>query len=225
MPFNAINNLTTSFFECCTNLIYPPVCGFCDKLCKKPICNKCNIQLQKNMKCKIDYYKKSFKRHIYLFKYEGKIREKIVQYKFNDKPYIYESFVNLIIKNKKIYSFLKNYDIIIPVPISKKRKIKRGYNQSELIAKKLSKNLDNLEFMPNILYKKVDTVPQSSLNKIQRHINVKNVYKAKNTKQIQNKKILIFDDIFTTGSTAQECSKILKQAGARAVDVLTIAKD
>ena len=225
MP-SSIKNLITSFFDVIINLVYPKVCGFCDKICKENVCNKCRVKIQKYLVCKVDYYhKKSFNKHMYLFKYKGIIRDKILQYKFNDKSYIYESFVNLILKNKKIYRFLENYDIIVAVPISKKRKLQRGYNQSELIARKIAKNIENLQFLQNILYKKIDTLPQSTLNKIQRRNNVKNAYIIKNTKAIQNKKVLLFDDVFTTGSTVEECSKELKNAGASIVDILTIAKD
>ena len=65
----------------------------------------------------MDYY---FEKLIYLFKYEGLIRKLIIDYKFNEKSYLYECFVNFIIKNEKIFQKLKTYDTIIPVPISKK---------------------------------------------------------------------------------------------------------
>lgn len=225
MP-SIIKDLITSFFDVVINFAYPKVCGFCDSICKDVVCNKCSVKIQKYMVCKVEYYyKRNFNKHAYLFKYKGIIRDKIVQYKFNDKPYIYESFVNLILKNKKMYRFLKNYDIIVAVPISKKRKLQRGYNQSELIAKKLAKKIENLEFLQNVLYKKIDTLPQSTLNKTQRQSNVKNAYGIRNITAIQNKKVLLFDDVFTTGSTVEECSKVLKNAEASIVDILTIAKD
>lgn len=218
----SVLDLVTSFF---VNLVYPNICGFCEKICKDDVCVKCKLEVEKLLKCKINYYNKSFNKHMYLFEYKGIIREKIVQYKFNDKAYICKSFVNLMLKNKKMYSFLQNYDIIVPVPISKKRKHKRGYNQCELIARKIAKNIDNLQIASNVLYKKIDTVPQSTLNKKDRQQNVKNAYGVRNIQIINNKKILLFDDVFTTGSTVEECSKTLKNAGALTVDVLTIAKD
>lgn len=214
------------FINYVINLIYPNTCGFCDKICSESICPKCKIEAKKYMICNIHNYSDiSFTRHMYIFKYDGIIREKIVQYKFNDKPYIYESFVNLILKNEKTCNFLKSYDIIIPVPISKKRKQKRGYNQSELIAKKISKSIERLTLVTNVLTKKIDIVPQSSLSKTNRINNVKDAYDIKNAEIIKNKKIIIIDDVFTTGSTVEECSRILKNAGAKIVDVLTIAKD
>jgi len=166
-----------------------------------------------------------FEHHIYLFKYDGLIREKIIDYKFNDRVYLNETFVNFILKNEKICRFLKSYDIITPVPIHQKRKKQRGYNQSEIIAKKIAKNIQNLELVTDCLIKQKNTVAQSSLNKEQRKQNIKNVYILKNKQKINNKNIVIFDDIYTTGSTVNECAKLLKEANANKILVLTIAKD
>lgn len=122
------------------NLIYPNVCGICDKLCDDDICKKCEIKLNNISKIKIDRYtNKYFKKHLYIFKYEGIIKERLIKYKFNERNYIYKAFVKFMLKNKKICDFLKNYDIIIPVPIHTKRRMERGYNQSALIAKAISK--------------------------------------------------------------------------------------
>lgn len=207
-------------------LFYPKVCGICEQISKDNICNKCKVKIKKLQRNKKHIYlTKHFTTHIYLFDYQDIIRQKIIQYKFQEKTYIYRSFVKIILNDKKICGFLKNYDIIIPVPISKKRKKLRGYNQSELIAKIIAKQVSNLEYRCDLLYKIKDTLPQSSLDKEKRKNNIKDAYYIKNEKAVQNKKILLFDDIYTTGSTVNECSKILKQAGAKEIGVLTLAKD
>ena len=110
------------------------------------------------------------------------------------------------------------------MPIHKKRKNERGYNQSELIARKLAKNL-NLELVNDSLIKQKNTLPQSTLSKKQREENAKQVYKIQNKPKIENKKVILLDDIYTTGATTKECSKVLKQNGAKEILVLTIAKD
>ena len=127
---------------------------------------------------------------------------------------------------KKSFEKLKKYDIIIIVPISNKRKLERGYNQSELIAKEISKIIE-VPIEKKVLYKIKNTVPQSTLNKKQREENAKGVYKAKNINRIYNKKILLIDDIYTTGNTVNECANILIQKGIKRknIGVLTIAKD
>ena len=127
-------------------------------------------------------------------------------------------------KNKKICDKLKSYDIIMPIPISKKRKKQRGYNQSALIARNLAKEF-SMQYDEKVLKKIKDNIAQSSLNKEERIKNVQNVYYINKTNKIIEKKILLVDDIYTTGSTANECSKIVKKAGAKEVGIFTIAKD
>ena len=77
----------------------------------------------------------------------------------------------------------------------------------------------------DVLVKTQNNIAQSTLNKKEREQNVKNVYKIINREKIKNKNILLIDDIFTTGATANECSKLLKLGQAKKVDLLTIAKD
>lgn len=206
-------------------LFYPKVCGICDKISSNDICPKCMKTLNEIKQCKKHIYlQKSYTTHMYIFKYNDIVRKNIIKYKFRDQAYRYRSFVKFIAKDKKICGFLKKYDIIIPVPISKIRKRQRGYNQSELIILELGKKV-NIQVVTNILYKIRNTKQQSKLNKEQRKNNLKNAYKVKNSENIKNKKVLIFDDIYTTGGTVEECAKVLKVAGAYEIGVLTLAKD
>ncbi len=161
---------------------------------------------------------------MYIFMYQGIIRKLILNYKFQDKTYLYKTFVKFLLKNKKIVENIKTYDIIIPVPLSTKRQKQRGYNQSLLIAKEIGKTL-KIKVEKNILIKTKNILPQSTLNKEQRITNVQGTYKMQNANKIANKKILIIDDIYTTGSTVNECSKILSQAKVQNIGILTIAKD
>lgn len=205
--------------------MFPPVCAICGELNKEYLCEECKNDLNKISKVTIDKYNnRNFSNHIYMFKYKELVREKLIEYKFNNQPYYYKTFTKIFIKNKKMYDILKTYDIIIPVPLNNIRKRQRGYNQTELIAKELVKSFKNLEYM-NILIKTKNTVPQSTLNKQQRQKNLKNAYKLKENTRINNKNILLFDDIYTTGTTANECAKILKTLGKNKISVLSIAKD
>ena len=214
------------FANCVINLIYPNVCGICDRLCDENICKKCELKLSEIAKVKIDRYKnKNFKKHLYIFKYDGIVKERLIKYKFNEKIYIYHAFITFMLKNKKVCGFLQNYDIIIPVPIHNNRKLKRGYNQSELLAKKISVNFKNMQYIKDVLFKKIDNKPQSIKNKVERQQDVIGAYYLKNKDKIKNKKVLLLDDIFTTGSTVNECCKVLKKANPKWLDVLTIAKD
>ena len=216
----------SSFINNALNLIFPNVCGICNKLCNDDLCKKCEIEFNKIAKIKIDNYSdKYFRKHLYIFKYEGIIKERLINFKFNEKIYIYKSFINFFIKNKKICRFLKSYDIIIPVPIHNKRKLERGYNQSALFARSIADNFDNLTYIDDCLIKFKNNKPQSTKNKLDREKNVIGAYKTQNKDKIFRKKVLLLDDIYTTGSTVNECCKILKEANIKFVDVITIAKD
>ena len=161
---------------------------------------------------------------MYIFKYEGQVRKLILDYKFNEKSYLYKTFVNFLLKNEKIFENIKKYDKIIPVPISKKRNKERGYNQSMLIAEEIA-NKTNLELVNNCLIKTKNIIEQSKLNKEDRQQNIQGVYSLQNERLITNKKILLVDDIYTTGSTVNECCKILQQANPKTIGVLVLAKD
>ena len=211
------------------NLIYPQICGMCGKINKNSLCKKCEIELKKQAENQIinngeEIQDKYFNELMYIFKYEGQIRKLILDYKFNEKSYLYLTFVNFLLKNKKIFENIKNYDTIIPVPISKKRKTTRGYNQSLLIARKIAEQTD-FELMNNCLVKTKNIIEQSKLNKEDRIQNIQGVYELKSKQLIENKKIILIDDIYTTGSTVNECSKILKQGNPKKIGILVLAKD
>lgn len=212
--------------EVVLDFLFPTKCGFCGKIYKEGICPKCIYKLKQISKCKIIKIEKFYFDYlIYLFDYQSQIRSEIIDFKFNDKPYIARTFIKFLIKNENICGFLKKYDIIIPVPMYVNKKAIRGYNQSELLAKYLANEMDHIKYNKNILTKILDTKKQSTLNKKERKQNLIGAYKVQNAEMIQNKRIILVDDIFTTGCTANECSKVLKQAGAKNICVLTIAKD
>ena len=213
--------------------MYPPICGICEKINKDGLCPKCNLELKKQAEVNIlqkeeieENIKKEkyFEELMYIFKYEGQVRKLILDYKFNEKSYLYKTFVNFLLKNEKIFENIKKYDKIIPVPISKKRNKERGYNQSMLIAKEIA-NKTNLELVNNCLIKTKNIIEQSKLNKEDRQQNIQGVYSLQNERLITNKKILLVDDIYTTGSTVNECCKILQQANPKTIGVLVLAKD
>ena len=225
------------------NLIYPPTCGICGKLNKNFLCKKCekileseavfgvdkyeNIKIKKGRKANIENDfndKKYFDEHLYIFLYQGIIRRIILKYKFQEEAYLYKTFVNFLLKNEKFFKKIEKYDTIVPVPISKKRLKSRGYNQSELIAKEISYN-SNLTLETECLYKVRNIVEQSKLNKEERLKNIQGVYELVSKEKLYKKKILLIDDIFTTGSTVNECAKVLRNAFPRKIGVFTLAKD
>lgn len=207
------------------DFIFPPVCGFCEKFTENYICNECMNILKNKMNNKsYKYVGKSFDEHYWLFKYEDEIRDMILKYKFNEKSYLYRSFSELILDNKDAVNYLKKADYIVSVPIHKSRLKERGYNQCELIAKRVSEKL-NIKYIPQLLYKSKNTVPQSTLNRIGRMENIKGVFSIKQNTNLCGKNITLFDDIYTTGSTVEECAKQLKMLGCNNICVFTFAKN
>ena len=231
------------------NFLFPQTCVICGKLDKNYICEECEERFNKykkfgiidNKKMIMDklnihdvnlkqkYYlvqgeKIYWEKLLYCFKYKGIIRKYILKYKFGSKPYLSNFFANQILNNKKLYEILKLYDIIIPVPMEKYKKQKRGYNQTELIAKLIAENQEIL-YEENLLKKIKDTKTQSTLKKKERKNNIKNAYIIDEKRKAFGKKIILFDDIYTTGATVNEISKKLKEAGAKEILIIVIAKD
>jgi ComF family protein len=143
--------------------------------------------------------------------YEGLIKNSIKRFKFSHKKeYAYE-FAKLITKTIEICFRNQKFDLITCVPLHKNRFKKRGYNQSELIAKEAAKSL-GFQFEKTIVKTK-NNLPQHGLNFFKRQINVNGAYKA--IRNLSGKKILICDDIVTTGATLNECVSVLEAAGAK----------
>jgi len=202
------------------HMVFPISCGICGKMYKKPICPKC----LKLIKSELKYYTiKQEKNNVYFISfYEGIIKNAILRFKFKDKPYLYDFFVEIIIRNTKIKNIINKYDYIVPVPMHKDNKKIRGYNQTELITKKIEKEtgIKYLKCLEKIKHNK----QQSLLNEKERTKNVQKVYRIINKETINNKKILLIDDIYTTGSTANECIKELRKGKPKKVDILVICK-
>ena len=113
-------------------------------------------------------------------------------------------------------------DLLIPVPLGKKRIKERGYNQIALVAQPLAYQLE-IRYEPGALWKTRETRSQVGLTVSQRSENVQDAYQA-DSKVVNDKSILIMDDVATTGSTISACTAALRSAGAREVYVLTIAR-
>ncbi len=206
-----------SFLEKLLNVIFPIQCGICGKL-GSSICDECYKILKKYE------IRKQYEDIFFAYRYEGIVRSLIIKYKFNDKSYLYKTFSEILLKNKNLCKFLKSYDIILPVPLHKKRLQERGYNQADLIAKEIAKN-SGLIYYKNVLVKNKNIKPQSIKNVQDRMNDVLGIYEVRNADLLKNKDILIFDDIYTTGSTANECKKELLKSGANKVGILVLAKD
>ena len=115
-------------------------------------------------------------------------------------------------------------DLILPIPLSKKRLLERGFNQAAVLAKILS-NETKIKLDEQSLVRKIHTpMHRAGMDTKARESTVKNAFEITRPKLINGKKILLIDDVFTSGATASACAKVLKKAGAEKVYVLTLAR-
>lgn len=114
-------------------------------------------------------------------------------------------------------------DFIVPVPLHEKRLRKRGFNQASLLALSFfPKEKDKIK--NTMLFRKRKTIPQTGLDGSSRRKNIKNAFWVKDPEKIKGKNIILIDDVFTTGTTVNECARVLVKSGAKRVDVLTLAR-
>ncbi|MCL5010880.1 MAG: hypothetical protein M1127_01580 [Patescibacteria group bacterium] len=129
----------------------------------------------------------------------------------------------LLSENKFIFE-QKEKSIFIPAPLAKRKQKKRGFNQAELLSAGLS-GYFQIPLITGNLVKIKNTASQVGLNFQQRAENVKNVFAVRNPSALQNKIVFLVDDVFTTGSTMEECARVLKAAGASQVWGIAIARE
>lgn len=205
-------------------LIFPNICGFCNKIISEEYtCKNCQEKLKYIYESEKQFVSvnNNFDILICAYKYKGVVRRKLLQYKFKNKKYLYSSLSERLLK--LLTKYTNEIDLIIPVPIHHIRSFKRGYNQSELIARFIAKET-KIRLVNNVLKKTRNTKPQSLLSANIRKKNIYDAYKVQKSELIINKTILLIDDIYTTGATVNECTRVLKENGAKKVIVATIAK-
>jgi len=114
--------------------------------------------------------------------------------------------------------------LVVPVPLHASKLNARGFNQSELIARAALKHAPVGELAPSVLRRRRSTETQTGLTPQQRRLNVRGAFHAERREQISGRDILLVDDVFTTGTTATECARVLRRAGAARVWVVTVAR-
>ena len=198
---------------------------FC--LCKKPkmipllesseILGKCNACRSKNLDglfFPLSYKHNLVKEIIHQLKYEPFVKD------------LAKTLTELIIAhfflldNKKVWE----NKILVPIPLERKKLKWRGFNQAEEIAKELANKL-GIPLLTECLKKIKITLPQAELSEKERKGNIKGAFLARNTNLIKNKKVLLVDDVYTTGATMEEAAKVLKEAGAKEVWGVVVARE
>ncbi|TAH61250.1 MAG: ComF family protein [Gottschalkiaceae bacterium] len=239
-------NLIQKISNTLLDLIFPEegLCFICDKFHEEVredhICSDCREELffikeNRCPKCGKPAYGEKissecsycsgkefyFTRAISSLEYRGVLRDTIHKYKFEDKAYMYKAFGELMLRTV-LNENIMPIDIIVPVPLHRRRKAERGYNQSELLAKYLSQNLDIPLDKQNIKRIKRTNI-QNKLDRLERQKNLKDAFKVEDKGVFKNKRVLLVDDIFTTGATVNECSRVIKECGSNEIIVITIA--
>ena len=117
--------------------------------------------------------------------------------------------------------FSKDYDYLMPVPLHNVRERERGYNQSKILAEEISE-LTFLPLLDKVLIRKKNTRDQTNLNAEERERNVRGAFVVRDNIELKGKKVILVDDVMTTGATLKECSRVLKEAGVREVAGVTV---
>lgn len=213
------------------SLLFPPRCIFCGGVLTSKtgleICKECFKKIEfmeeKNSRSDVLVPKGSnYDAVVCACKYSGIVKETILKFKFTNKPSYYRTLAELLVKEIKLRALEKEIDLIVSIPLHRMKENTRGYNQSRLIAKYISKAI-KLPDKSSLVYKKRYTESQSRLSKDERMKNVEGAFALSKKSTFSGKRVLLIDDILTTGSTLNECSKILKEAGAVSVIAGVIA--
>jgi ComF family protein len=154
--------------------------------------------------------------------YQGSLQEAIHRWKYEGKTYLNPFFGKWMAEGFYRYWDADLFGLLIPVPLHKQRLRERGFNQALLLAKELS-HRTGIPYLKRVLQKRRPTIPQANLSGKEREKGVRGVFLVIGREKVEGKSILLVDDVYTTGATVNECSKVLMAAGAERVDVFTLA--
>lgn len=218
------------------DFLYPRTCPVCGKIVSgkgKKICKDCKEKLVyiKNPKCskcgkllrdfREEYCRDCKKYHHYfeqgraVWVYNKEIRESIYRFKYDNKREYADFYIEEIVATQGGWIKSLNVDAVIPVPLHKKKEKARGFNQAEVLAKGIGVAL-GIPVETKLVSRQKNTIAQKELNSKERQKNLKNAFKIVQN-DVQLKKVLLVDDIYTTGSTMDAMAGVLKEGGVREV--------
>jgi ComF family protein len=154
--------------------------------------------------------------------YDGSLREAIHRWKYERKTRLTPFFAEWMAAGLKLYWESDSFDLLLPVPLHTQRLRERGFNQTLLLVKELSRRIGT-PYERTILQKKKPTIPQVNLSGFEREKGVRGAFLVMGRKKLEGRSVLLVDDVYTTGATVNECSKVLLRGGAKKVHVLTLA--
>ena len=151
------------------------------------------------------------------------LRRVVQKFKYGRRVSLGKPLGRLMVRGCEDYLKKCPMDLIVPVPLHPKRLRWRGFNQSLLLARQVSR-LNGVPLDPFSLYRARETAPQTELAEDERRKNVRGAFAVREEKPLQEKSVLLVDDVYTSGATVNECSRVLIRAGAKEVTVLTLAR-
>jgi ComF family protein len=235
------------FWRAFLDFFLPPKCPFCgdptDPLSVDRPCSSCLSRIRffsspRCPRCGIGYPSPSdhdhlcsgclsadppFRKARSLCPYEGAIVEIISRFKFGGVARLAKPLGILLAEYQDPEFPFSQVDLLIPVPLHTQRLRERGFNQSLLLARQISQRR-SIPLNFTALRRSRQTQPQTQLSGPERQKNVRGAFEVRNAQAVAGKRILLIDDVFTTGATVEECAKALLNAGAKGVDVLTLAR-
>lgn len=204
------------------DVVFPPACILCGKVLEsgeQDLCRKCRMDAPEFRKGKsTPQFLDSFTAVWY---YEGNVRKSLLRYKFGNARKYAPSYGRLLAM-KLMEMGPEGFDLVTWVPVSPLRRLRRGYDQAELLAKAAGRELGK---PPVRLLRKIRHNPaQSGISEEdKRRANVQGVYRTVSGQGIAGQRVLLLDDILTTGATAGEAARMLKAAGAKEVHCAVVA--
>lgn len=235
-----------SFFAACTNaknkmlsLLYPDTCPMCGKLSDGGLCAKCRgnadyIEEPRCMRCgkplddekreycyDCEHHGHYFERGYSLWVHQGGTKRAIYQFKFHNRRIYGSFFAEELLSNYKNSILKWNISMIVPIPLSRQKQKKRGYNQAELISIQIGERM-HIPVCTDGLVRVRNTKPQKNLSMRERQANMKDAFLWKK-ERLHGESVLLIDDIYTTGNTIDHAARELLSAGASKVYFLTIS--
>jgi ComF family protein len=218
---------------CCEKFLEEGQQGFCSNCLSEirwiepPFCSICGIpfiskEVESHPCGACATHRKYFTMARALGTYEGSLREAIHRWKYEGKTHLTSFFAEWMAEGLNRHWKAGSFDLLIPVPLHPHRLRERGFNQAFLLVKELSR-CSGIPYQKMILQKKKPTLPQVTLSGKERERGVKGAFHVIGKEALRGKSILLVDDVYTTGATANECSKALMRGGVGRVDVLTLA--
>ncbi|MBO8137691.1 MAG: ComF family protein [Desulfotomaculum sp.] len=223
------------------NLIFPsreecPLCGsrspngdvcqhctlWLEEKNKQPYCCRCGRPVNKGSLCRECIEREwPFTAARSVGPYAGPLKEAVHRLKYQGKKQLAQPLGRLMVQQVTGEMLYRRVDMVVPIPVTGEKLRNRGFNQARLLARVVAGGLDKP--LADILVKYRDTVPQAQLNRQEREKNTRDTFKLAKNVNIYQKKLLLIDDVITTGSTISAAADVLRQAGAGEVLVLTLA--